>query len=59
MCIRDSGYTAYTRPGRYDFYDILPTDGTEEDGGRPKGVLVKINTKTGETKVLMLSLIHI
>ena len=26
---------------------------TEEDGGRPKGVLVKINTKTGETKVLM------
>ena len=26
---------------------------TEEDGGRPKGVLVKINTKTGETKLLM------
>ena len=26
---------------------------TEEDGGRPKGVLVKINTRTGETKVLM------
>lgn len=26
---------------------------TEEDGGRPKGVLLKINTKTGETKVLM------
>lgn len=25
----------------------------EEDGGKPKGVLVKINTKTGETKVLM------
>lgn len=23
-----SGYTAYTRPGRYDVYDILPTDGT-------------------------------
>lgn len=26
-----SGYTAYTRPGRYDVYDILPTDGTEEE----------------------------
>ena len=26
---------------------------TEADGGKPKGVLVKINTKTGETKVLM------
>ena len=25
----------------------------EADGGKPKGVLVKINTKTGETKVLM------
>ena len=25
---------------------------TEEDGGRPKGVLVKINTKTGEETVL-------
>lgn len=25
------GYTAYTRPGRYDVYDILPTDGTEEE----------------------------
>ena len=25
----------------------------ETDGGKPKGVLVKINTKTGETKVLM------
>ena len=25
----------------------------EADGGNPKGVLVKINTKTGETKVLM------
>ena len=25
----------------------------EADGGTPKGVLVKINTKTGETKVLM------
>ena len=23
-----SGYTAYTRPGRYDVYDILPTDGS-------------------------------
>ena len=26
---------------------------TEEDGGNAKGVLVKINTKTGETKLLM------
>ena len=26
---------------------------TEEDGGSAKGVLVKINTKTGETKLLM------
>lgn len=26
---------------------------TEADGGKPKGVLVKINTKTGETKLLM------
>ena len=26
-----SGYTAYTRPGRYDVYGILPTDGTEEE----------------------------
>lgn len=26
-----SGYTAYTRPGRYDVYDILPTGGTEEE----------------------------
>lgn len=26
---------------------------TEEDGGRPKGVLVKINTRTGETRLLM------
>ena len=26
-----SGYTAYTRPGWYDVYDILPTDGTEEE----------------------------
>ena len=25
----------------------------EADGGKPKGLLVKINTKTGETKVLM------
>ena len=25
----------------------------EADGGKPKGMLVKINTKTGETKVLM------
>lgn len=25
----------------------------EADGGKPKGVLIKINTKTGETKVLM------
>ena len=25
----------------------------EADGGKPKGVLVKINTKTGETKLLM------
>ena len=25
----------------------------EADGGKPKGVLTKINTKTGETKVLM------
>ena len=29
-----SGYTAYTRPGRYDVYDILPTDGTEETASR-------------------------
>ena len=26
---------------------------TEADGGKPKGVLAKINTKTGETKLLM------
>ena len=26
-----SGYTAYTRPGRYDVYGILPTDGTAEE----------------------------
>lgn len=25
-----SGYTAYTRPGRYDVHGILPLDGTEE-----------------------------
>ncbi len=25
------GYAAYTRPGRYDVYGILPTDGTEEE----------------------------
>ena len=26
-----SGYTAYTRPGRYDTYATLPTDGGSED----------------------------
>ena len=26
-----SGYTDYTRPGRYDVYDILPTDGAGEE----------------------------
>lgn len=26
---------------------------TEEDGGDPKGILVKVNTKTGEVKLLM------
>lgn len=31
---------------------------TEEDGGNAKGVLVKINTKTGETKLLMAKSIN-
>ena len=31
---------------------------TEEDGGKAKGVLVKINTKTGETKLLMAKSIN-
>ena len=31
---------------------------TEEDGGSAKGVLVKINTKTGETKLLMAKSIN-
>ena len=29
--VSGSGYTAYTRPGRYDTYATLPTDGGSED----------------------------
>ena len=29
--VSSSGYTAYTRPGRYDAYATLPTDGGAED----------------------------
>ena len=29
--VSGSGYTAYTRPGRYDAYATLPTDGGSED----------------------------
>ena len=29
--VRDTGYTAYTRPGSYDAYAILPTDGGTEE----------------------------
>ena len=29
--VSGSGYTAYTRPGRYDVYGILPTNGTEAE----------------------------
>ena len=31
LCAAGSGYTAYTRPGRYDVHAILPTDGTGEE----------------------------
>lgn len=31
LCAAGSGYTAYTRPGRYDVHAVLPTDGTGEE----------------------------
>lgn len=31
LCAAGNGYTAYTRPGRYDVHATLPTDGTAEE----------------------------
>ena len=31
LCAAGTGYTAYTRPGRYDVHATLPTDGTAEE----------------------------
>ena len=47
----ENGYTAYTRPGSYDCYAILPIDDDAEELVPTDGQVVSVNGKSGIVKL--------